>query len=171
MKRNNRSILPFILLNVVISAATTLLVLVIWDSSRQASVPALLPPIATPAANLNLPTPEPATTPTLPPADVVLIEISSVESPGDLARETVWLKRTGSSRLDLTGWTLTDEDGHVFIFPAFAFYEGAIQVNTRSGQSSSIARFWGQNQAVWQSGETVTLLDYNGGVRATYVIP
>ncbi len=171
MKRNQRSLLPFILLNIVISAATTLLVLSIWDSSRKASVPALLPPIVTPAASINLPTPQPDFTPTLPPADASLIEITAVENPGDLARETVWLRRVGSGRLDLTGWTLKDEDGHQFTFPVFAFYEGAIQINTRSGQSSSIARFWGLSEAVWQPGETVTLQDYNGAVRATYVIP
>jgi hypothetical protein len=98
--------------------------------------------------------------------------IDSVFGAGDLTSERVFLIRTGPGELNLEGWQLQAEGGETFTFPQLTLFEaGAVNVYTKSGQSLAIALYWGLDQAVWAPGETVTLLDQNGDVHDTYVIP
>ena len=82
------------------------------------------------------------------------------------------LKRSGSGELALAGWRLTDEDGHVYIFPQLILYQdGAVNVYTGLGQDTVVDLYWGLSAPVWQSGEMVTLYDAQGEVRASFAIP
>ncbi|NTU75147.1 MAG: lamin tail domain-containing protein [Anaerolineaceae bacterium] len=170
--KSPKNILPFIVLNIIVSVLTTLLVLMIWDRIKQAELPSLLPNMATPVANLPVASTQDLTTSTLPPLDQKLVEISNVMGMGDLKTEVVWLKHTGNGPLDLTGWKLLDENKHEFVFSNFLFYEGAIRIYTAVGDNtSSIDLYWGLAEPIWTSGEKVTLQDPQGNIRATYVIP
>lgn len=103
------------------------------------------------------------------------VVISSVTGAGDLESEYLVLKQQGEGELSLVGWRLEDEQQHIFIFPQFPqiiLYKGGyVNIYTKSGTDSVIELFWGLNEPVWQSGETVVLRDPQGDVRATYTVP
>jgi LysM repeat protein len=100
------------------------------------------------------------------------VNIDSVVGAGDLNTERLLLKRTGPGELSLAGWQLLEEDGAVFTFPKLTLFEdGAVNVHTGSGQPTVVDLYWSLNAPVWQSGETVVLLDDRGEVRATYRVP
>lgn len=100
------------------------------------------------------------------------IVIDSVIGAGDLPTERVILKRTGSGELLLEGWQLVEEGGLVFTFPRFKLFEdGSVSIYSKAGQPTSFQLFWELEEPVWQSGETVTLLDDTGQVQATYRVP
>jgi len=100
------------------------------------------------------------------------IQIVSVVGVGDLGTERVLLGEAGGGKHALAGWQLRDEDGNIYTFPQVTLYEGGqIVVNTRVGVDTPLELFWGLEEAVWRSGETVTLLDDSGTVQATFMVP
>lgn len=122
-------------------------------------------------------TPPPATntplspTPTQPSGETRVI-IESVVGVGDLATERVLLLRTGPGELSLAGWKLQSEDDKIFVFPQLVLYQaGAVNLYTKTGAPTVVALYWGLDQPVWHSGDTVTLIDNLGLVHATYNIP
>jgi LysM repeat protein len=111
------------------------------------------------------------TTPSKPPQETRVV-INSVIGAGDLATERVFITRLGEQEISLADWTLEDEDGNRFTFPQLVLYkDGAVNVWTASGTATVVDLYWGLTQAVWESGETVTLKDTDGQVQATYTIP
>ena len=115
------------------------------------------------------------TTPTATFAQVTGIpevEIESVVGAGDLGSERVMLRSIGSGDLSLAGWQILEEGGTVFVFPQLDLFEGgAVSLYTRAGQSTVVELFWGFDAPLWETGETVILLDNTGEVRATYRVP
>ncbi len=100
------------------------------------------------------------------------IQIVSVVGVGDLGTERVLLGEVGGGKHALAGWQLRDEDGNIYTFPQVTLYEGGqIVVNTRVGVDTPLELFWGLDEAVWRSGETVTLFDAGGEEQATFLIP
>ncbi len=103
------------------------------------------------------------------------VTIDSVIGVGDLESERILLKHQGDGEISLVGWKILDEDGHVFTFPEFPelilYKAGAVNVLTRAGSNTVVDLYWGLSEAVWRSGETVTLQDDQGRVRDTYLIP
>jgi hypothetical protein len=181
----------YLLLNAIVSAVTTLTVLSLWDRNHKAEVP-VIQPVAQLAATITqqavkleiigTPTAAAASTPMLPstatsPTPKLTmanngIQIENIFGVGDLDTEVVMLKRTGDGELWITGWRLEDENNHRFVFPELMLNkDGAIKVYTKSGTNNVIELHWGIKEAVWSSGELVTLLDQNGTVKATYRIP
>jgi len=160
-----RRLFPYLILNIIVSAATILTILWLWDRSRIIDLPVLTPlPVA------SSPTPE--DTPTLPPLNRPVILIKNVFGTGDLQNEVVLLNRQGEGELELTGWQLKDGNGHAFTFPKLVLnQDGAVQVFTRAGADSVIELHWGLDQSVWKSGMTVSLLDPLGNLRASFHIP
>ncbi len=164
MKSFNKALLPYIILNIFVSAATTLGVILIWEAVRQARPPEIVGQAA-PTQVAILPDA------TLPPLNESLITIETVFGAGDLKNETVRFVRQGQGDLMLYGWRVVDEDGNGYTFPNVNFITGAIELSTRSGSDTVIELFWGLDSAIWQSGETVKLLDPQGNLRSTYEIP
>jgi LysM repeat protein len=100
------------------------------------------------------------------------VVIDSVIGAGDLASERVFLKRVGPGEISLTGWQLVAGGGEIFTFPQLILFEsGAVFVHTREGQTTAVALYWGLDHPVWESGDTVTLIDDLGEVHTTYQIP
>ena len=127
-----------------------------------------------------LPTDEPTPTrdPNLvlgTPADVTqggTVVINSVIGAGELASERVFLSRTGKGVLLVSGWQIMDEDGNVFEFPNLELYEGgAVNLWTKTGTPTVVDLYWGLQFTVWESGETVALVDADGKLQASYKIP
>lgn len=122
-------------------------------------------PTPTPPTPTKTPTP---ITPTLAPQVV----IKAVIGAGDLSTERVDLTVEGGGAIVLTGWQLKDSQGHTFTFPLYTLHPGGqLSVYTGAGTASVGALYWGLAEPVWSSGETVTLVDARGTVRATYRVP
>jgi len=170
--RTIKRLLPYLIINILVSAGTTFAVLYWWDNIRPIEQPPVMP-VWTPVAALpNENAQPPRIIPTPPPLDQVLIEINNIFGVGDLQTEAVRLQRLGDGELWLTGWQLKDSDGNVYIFPELLLNkDGAVEVNTRAGTDTVIELHWGLAQAAFTPGEEVQLLDPQGNLRSSFRIP
>ena len=131
-------------------------------------------PIATPTPTVTplpppiIPTPIP--TPTTPPPGEIALEIREIRGVGDVTTEAVVIANLGS-QVDLEGWTLTDEDGNQFTFPALQLFSGEVTIYTGVGQDTPIDLHWGLSEAVWAPGETAVLYNPIGALQASYQVP
>lgn len=151
--------LTYLLLNILVSALVTLGVLFLYDRywhANQITFP--LPPTSLPTLSLfNL------------PANTLQVLVVGM---GDLETERIILRYNGPLALDLSNWRIKDEEGHLFVFPTFILAAGgAVQIHTTSGEDTPVDLYWELSQPVWQSGETLTLLDPSGTPRLIYTIP
>lgn len=161
--QRRKQLFLYLLLNILVSALTTLGVLWWWERGHTAR-PVLS--AAFPARNGA------ATTTGLPPLNEPTLQIKNVFGVGDVQQEVVLLEHIGSSDLWLTGWQISAESDQTFTFPSLLLHNGStVQVYTGSGQDTVLALHWGLDQPIWQAGQLVTLLDPQGNVRATYRIP
>lgn len=105
-------------------------------------------------------------------AGEAVVEITAVIGPDQLDDEAVLLTNGGDAPIALQNWTLLDEDGHEYQFGQVTLFAGSdLQLNTATGPNGPTALFWGLNEAIWTSGETVTLQDSTGTIRATFTVP
>jgi len=154
---------PFLLLNVVVSAATVLIVLWIWSATHAQTLPQ--------ANGGNYPTQVPVGA-NLPPLNAKLFEIQNVFGAGDLENEHVHILYLGSDPLDLEGWQIKDDQQNSYTFPAFVIYKnGAFDLYSKAGVNTPIELYMAKTAALWQSGEVITLYDPAGNKRLTYSIP
>ena len=117
-------------------------------------------------------TPVSLPTNTPPPAGEARVIIDSVIGTGDHATERIYLARVGPGEISLAGWQLVDESGDIFVFPQFTLFEkGGVYIYSRSGPATAVTLYWELDHAVWDSGETVVLLDHQGEEHATFQIP
>jgi Lamin Tail Domain len=185
-----------ILLNIVVSAITGLIVVrVITQEPGQLTQVAPAAPVATtapvapvasietpasaatpvsaPVASIETPVVAAEAAPTQPAAPVAAgnaqIRISSVQFPGQRTREAVSILNEGE-RIDMTGWQLSSPSGQTYTFNSFVLFKDSfITLYTTNGSDSPTSLFWNQGEAVWKSGDTVTLK--NGDtVIATYTV-
>lgn len=168
-----KRLLFYLALNILVSAVTTLLVLVWWDRTHRSELPVTTgQPVVSAPASAGSAVPLPSAKVTLPPLSQPVIEIKNVYGVGDLQNEVVVLQRSGDGELALANWKLKDDDGHTFTFPDLVLNKGgAVQVYSRAGTDTVIELYWSQNSPIWQTGEQVTLVDPLDQVRATYTIP
>jgi LysM repeat protein len=122
-------------------------------------------------------TPSPILSPTpisaeLPVEGEANVEITDVVGIGDVEEEAVSIVNSGSRPIALLGWRLSDSDGRTYTFGQVTLFgEGAaIVVHSGDGQEGPADLYWGFDEAIWQPGETVTLVDAEGTVRATHVV-
>ncbi|HEY5982507.1 MAG TPA: lamin tail domain-containing protein [Anaerolineales bacterium] len=161
---NRRKLTYYLLLNVFVSACVTSAILYWYDRNYRA-VTLPQPPATAPAA-------VPVGTTSAASVPEGAVQIVSVIGAGNLQAEAVVVKYAGAGELDLTGWHLKDSVGHTYTFPPFKlFQDGAVQVHTAVGNNTAIDLFWGQRQAVWQSGQAVLLTTPNGDVQDSYPVP
>jgi hypothetical protein len=82
----------------------------------------------------------------------------------DLSAEFVVIQNEGTSAVSLTNWTLSDEKGHTYTFPAFMLPVGAtVRVWTKCGANEPQNLFWCRKQPVWNNrGDTAFLKDSSG---------
>jgi len=148
-----RRLIVYLLINIVVSAITTLLVLAVWSSLNLAGVPEFLN--ATPGQSGS-----------------DQIQITTVIAAGDLENENVLLEHVGDRDVSLAGWVLRDEDGNEYHFPALVLHPGAkVSVFTGQGDDNASELYWDRQVAVWASGEEVSLLDPSNETQASYTVP
>ena len=164
---DRRRLLPYLLLNVAVSACVTSAILFWYHQNyRSVSQPSVQP--AAPLGNQNIAAPQA----TLDPQVDIPVEIVSVIGAGTLSAEWVVVTYKGEDQINLANWELRDEDKNVFIFPQLVLHQnGAVQIHTASGTNTVIDLYWGKSDPVWQSGEEAQLLDSSGNQRAQYKVP
>ncbi|OJX44770.1 MAG: hypothetical protein BGO78_07115 [Chloroflexi bacterium 44-23] len=158
--------LPFLLVNIFISAATTIIVLILWsraNPSQRLTIQFEPGTESPPVTNIPLAT--------LPPLSEPVIAITNVFGAGNLENEYVVVKRVGQGDLNLSGWYLMDEQGDKFVFPEFDLMQGELEIYTRSGVDSANKLYWNANKAMWGSGEIARILDPQGQERSAFTIP
>lgn len=163
-----KRLLPFLFLNIVISALTTLLVLWIWDQRKADLTPMAVSTGVGAAQPLTSPTVQP-----LPPLDEPVIKIDNIFGAGNPATEAVRLVGLGNEPLWLTGWKLEDGNGNSFTFPELELVrEGAVvEVYSRTGHNTPFELYWNKDKSMWSQGETARLVDTEGNLRAEFSIP
>ena len=160
-----RKILPYLVLNVIVSVATVLLVLVVWQQTHKKTEPLL--PVSMPVAQTSE---QPRST--LPAASAPTVEIQLVVGAGELEYERVQLVSVSKEPLELTGWVLSDGKDLEYTFPFVKLYPGgSIYLFSKAGTDTSIELFWKKPAAVWSPGEVIKLIDPAGNTRAQYKIP
>lgn len=164
--KERRRWFPFLLLNIFVSAAVTGAILFWYDRTyRQRAAPVVqqdASAVMTGGEDIA----------TLSPDDEILVDIVSIVGAETLDAEIVLIRYSGEEELDLTGWHLNDEDKHTFVFPQLILYpQGAVQIHTIAGQNTVVDLYWGMRDSVWESGEEASLIDPQGNVRATYIVP
>jgi hypothetical protein len=101
-----------------------------------------------------------------------LVAITNVFGMGDLATEKVRLEPQGQTGVSLSGWKLTDGRGHTYTFPDLTLYPGGtVDVHSGPGSDDVVSLYWGLDQPIWATGRTVKLLNGQGSIQATFVIP
>ena len=158
--------LPFLVLNVIVSAGTTLAVLTIWNNLHPSNNFEITAPTAIVQTSAGV-TEEIE----LPALDEEVIQISNVFAPGDLQNELLVVERVGEGDLNLRDWQIVDEDRNAYVFPAIDLVKGQISLYSRSGTDTVNTLFWGSEEAIWSSGEMVKIYDSAGQERASYEIP
>lgn len=153
----NKRLLVYLVINVIVSALTTLLVITVWSNLALSAGP----PIggaSTPSADSS--------------QQVGQVRIATVIGAGNLANERVAIEHVGEQDISLAGWRLRDANGNEYRFPALVLHPGArVNVYTGAGTDSSTDLYWGLSVAVWTSGERLELLDGGNQRQATYIVP
>lgn len=179
MKKSSR-ILVYILINIIISAATVLVVLWIWDSThpnpRLDRDAAFLPNLEDSPSQIEKSAPaegvEDSATTVAFVTDEIQVAIHAIVGAGNLEVEYVEIHNQSQGSIDMTGWQLTDQDGQIFVFPALILNEGgAIKVLSKKGNNTVIELYWQSEVPIWQPGEIAELLTADGETITTYSIP
>ncbi len=109
--------------------------------------------------------------PTLTPSGPPLIVIGQVLGSGDLEAEVVVVRNRGGA-VSMEGWTLSDAEGNIFIFPAITlFAETQLRIHSAAGRSTPSDLYWGRSAPAWNGGELITLRNREGNVMDTYIAP
>ena len=162
-----RKILPYLLLNIFVSALTMLAVLLIWNATHKSADKNLPVHLSDDLINIVTPTEIP-----LPSLDADTLSIQTVIGTGDINNERVQIKSVSVVPLSLKGWRLVDGNKTVYTFPMIFIYPGGgLNLFTKAGMDTSIELYCGKSASVWKNGETVVILDSAGNERATYLIP
>jgi len=116
-------------------------------------------------------TPTAVPTATAPPIGEVLVEINNVLGYGQLEEETITIFNQGPG-VNLSGWKITGSRLGDYDFPnLFLWNGGSVRIHTTVGANTPSDLYWGQEEAHWFSGDTVSLIDPAGEIVSSYTIP
>jgi competence protein ComEC len=117
------------------------------------------------------------TTTTSPPANALQLTEIHADAAGDdadnLNDESIVLKNTGNTPLDLSGWQVRDEADHSYTVPNSVTLgpNAQITIHSGSGENTNTGLYWGSKQPIWNNGgDTVIVVDTEGTTvfRETY---
>ena len=170
-----KKLLIYIVINIVVSVITIIAVWFLLENTRLKQV--LFNSDSEPAAVTS---PEGVSTTEKLTGDL-LIEIGEVGGVGNLATEYLRLVRSGTESEDtisLQGWRIRDENNLNFnileqsgLASLELHSQGAVNIYTKAGSSNPIELYLGLSDPIWEPGETISLIDPQGEVHDTYLIP
>ena len=171
MKQNISKFWFYLVINIIVSALTTLIVISIWNAKNQNAVGRSNLPTPLAAGEINL-MDEDIPVPTLPALDVATLEIKNVYATEDIQTEFLQIQMVGVGELWLTNWQISNGKKLTYTFPRLQLNNGGtVNLYSKLGVDSVTDLYWGQTESVWKSGDTVLLLDSAANVRAEYIIP
>jgi hypothetical protein len=151
---SNRKLVTYLVINIIISAATTLIVIALWMQFTVNDKPAFI-----------------STNSQFSAIDSQL-RITAIIGAGDVDTERVTIEHVGDEDLSLSGWKLSDSGSAEYRFPALVLHPGAqVTIHTRSGDDTASDLYWDRQISVWTTGEAARLLDASGQPQATYTVP
>jgi competence protein ComEC len=146
----NRRLLGYLLINILVSAAVIITILIFYDRHFRSATPPSLPNSSTQG----------------------IVDIVAIAGIGQLDKEEVSIRNTGQASLSLDAWALKAASGAQYIFPELTLLPGgSVTVHTAAGHDTATDLYWGLADPVWSSDELATLADAGGAVRAAYRIP
>lgn len=164
-----KQILPFLLLNVLISAITVLAVIYFFGPRILALAEARLGNAAVPApgaTSTNGTSPTQAT-----PLELNLL-IGGVFGAGDLQTEYVLIKNQGKATANLLNWTLQGNRGQNYSFPDLRLAQnGTVKLFSKAGTDTVLELFIKSEASLWQKGDILTLKDANGKIQTSFQVP
>jgi len=161
--------LPFILLNVLVSAATMLTVLYFWQPDNPLSRSEPTQPIITPIQGTKSPS---TAAPTAQTIDSQQISLDGVFGVGDIKVEYILLRNRGENAINLAGWRISADDGRDYRFPNLTLNpNGAVRVYSGLGTDTVIELYWNSDTALWASSDLLTLLDSQGNEHTQFTVP
>ncbi|MFZ3069905.1 MAG: lamin tail domain-containing protein [Anaerolineaceae bacterium] len=169
--KNSKSILPYLLLNILVSGLTVFLVLFFWDRTHpMPQVPEENPSEVRSATPTQTALSKSATSQAL--AAEVEVTVEGVFGVGDLQLEYILIRNESDQALNLAGWKAVGSPDRSYTFPNLSLNRnGAVRLYSKDGTDSVIELFWGSAQALWKPGDPISLEDPSGAIHATYVIP
>lgn len=160
---------PFILLNIVVSAATLLAVLYFWQQKSPLPNTEPTQPIITPIQGKQSPS---LTTPTAQILEDRLLRIEGVFGAGDIKVEYILLRNPSETSVDLAGWQIVSDGGRNYRFPNLTLYpNGAVSIYSGLGTDTVTELHWNSDAALWASGDLLTLLDSQGNEHTQFKVP
>jgi PKD repeat protein len=148
--------------------------IVVEDSSPQTPIELTPTPAitSTPTPTITpTPTPTITPTPTSTPADrsnSVYISYLYVGAPDQTVnQEYVQITNTGTTAINLNGWTITDEGAkHVYTFPSYSLLANSmVTLYTGNGTNTATKLYWGMGSHIWNNtGDKAFLYDVNGNL-------
>lgn len=160
---------PFILLNIIVSAATLLAVLTFWQQrnplpSSEPTQPIITPIQGNQSSSLAAPTAQ-----TLKDR---LLRIEGVFGAGDIKVEYILLRNPSDTAVDLAGWRIVSDGGRSYRFPNLTLYpQGAVNIYTGPGTDTVTELHWNSDAALWTSGDELTLFDSQGNEHTLFKVP
>ncbi|MDS0295578.1 lamin tail domain-containing protein [Halogeometricum luteum] len=103
-------------------------------------------------------------TPDAGPSSPLVVSNVDASGEGDGAGESVSFANEGDAPVDLSGWTVTDEAGHEYEFPAGTVVPAGATVRLLTGAGDDeVTVHWGRARSVWNDeGDTVSVYDEAG---------
>ena len=82
----------------------------------------------------------------------------------NLCDEYIVIENREDAPLDLTGWTVSDEANHRYLFPSFVLEaKTAVTLRTGVGRNTESEIFWGSRGPIWNNdGDTIFMRDSEG---------
>ena len=133
-------------------------------------IPTPTPPATAAPTPNTAPTPIPTEAIEVGEADV---QITQVIGAGVLTDEAVVIANLGNRPVALVNWRLLDPNGREYRFGQLTLFGdgSAITLHTEAGIDTLGNIFWGLEEAIWSTGETLTLVDSEGTTQAQFTIP
>ena len=161
--------LPFLLLNILISAATVFAVIYFFGPRILALAEAGLglPAVPAPGATgTNGASPTQGT-----PLELNLV-IGGVFGAGDLQTEYVLIRNQGKATANLLNWTLQGKRGQSYSFPDLRLAQnGTVKLFSKEGTDTVLELFVKSGASLWQKGDILTLKDANGKIQTSFQVP
>ncbi len=85
--------------------------------------------------------------------------------------EYIVIENREDAPLDLTGWTVSDEANHRYLFPNFTLKaKAAVTLRTCSGRNTESELFWGSRNSIWNNdGDTIYVRDTKGELAVSLI--
>lgn len=89
----------------------------------------------------------------------------------NLCDEYIVIENNSNEPVNLTGWTVSDEANHRYLFPKFILGAKAkVTLRTCLGKNTEDELFWGSRRPIWNNdGDTIFIRDADGNLILSYV--